>query len=251
MMRAVVLVGLAACFEQPQIAEGLFCSTQGTCPPGQSCGADGRCRSTPGSLADAFQIDAGLPDGSAVCSLFPQGGCPFGSKCTNQQNPPMIVCLPDGTQGLKATCGGAGSADNCAAGLICIFGLCHQLCATAPDSCGADTCVPFSGFDICLTRCDALAQNCPSIPAGPQACIQFSAAGGVCAPSSNKFPAGTPCSFFNDCVGGTGCVCNDAQCMTGRACRQYCDFASFPNQQATCQPGETCQTFLGNVGACK
>jgi hypothetical protein len=106
-MRAILVLScslvLLGCFD-PQPPELVACSETGQCPPGQSCGVDGLCRSVQG-VPDGGTIDArvdasgpgdagtssdlgryctGFFDCDSECMLDGPGGDPFQGFCTRE-----------------------------------------------------------------------------------------------------------------------------------------------------------------------
>jgi alpha-tubulin suppressor-like RCC1 family protein len=64
---STLILALSACFSPSLPADGLTCSVESTCPPGQFCHPDNVCRSTP--VADAaVSIDAPLVDADVDAS---------------------------------------------------------------------------------------------------------------------------------------------------------------------------------------
>jgi alpha-tubulin suppressor-like RCC1 family protein len=89
---------LSACFSPSLPADGLTCSVEGTCPPGQFCHPDNTCRSVPpgdgGAIIDAPVLDArvgAMPDAMIDAPLPPDA------------RPPAIRAL-NLAAGLRHTC---------------------------------------------------------------------------------------------------------------------------------------------------
>ena len=232
---------LAACFE-PTYPTELACSATGTCPPGQTCDRGiNRCR-----VGVSIDAPVSQPDAATACTLFPQSGCTNGFKCTLDANDhTKTLCVAQGPVGVGGACAGLGSTDNCTSGSICVAGGCHALCSTSPDSCGTEICANFdAAFSACTPRCDVLAPGCPQLGGVAATCYLGDIGSGQCAVPHNDLAVGSPCTFFNDCIVGAGCIAN--------VCRRLCDYGAHPDQMApTCQPGELCRVIRDTYGSCK
>jgi hypothetical protein len=92
--------------------------------------------------------------------------------------------------------------------------------------------------------CDLLAQDCPARAGFMQNCYLYEGAG-ACAPSGQDRRVGEACSaaILNECVSGAGCFDD--------VCRQFCDFAGFPDQPTPCDAGLLCRALTNDVGACR
>ncbi len=127
---ATVIVGLLAACSETDYYDGALCSTAGTCPPGQSCSADGMCL-RPCPIPDCAGESCGCGTWEATHREPDQyichndGLCHFGCNdsgwnCTDSENfvcdvsqglckhrcgtdsycPPDTTCVPDGEQGV-------------------------------------------------------------------------------------------------------------------------------------------------------
>jgi hypothetical protein len=90
-------------------------------------------------------FDAGLDGGVAgACNPITQQGCDAGEKCSwlvVQEDPFLgrTDCVPDGTVAVGGACtegppGETTGYDDCAAGSLCIAGMCKTICSIEPDS---------------------------------------------------------------------------------------------------------------------
>jgi len=92
-VRAVLVLGLLAGCYAPSPPEGLPCSDNGTCPGGQRCDLDGKCRSTSlgggddaADAPDDALIDStidSMVDGSTACGTHDKDGDGIGDGCDN------------------------------------------------------------------------------------------------------------------------------------------------------------------------
>ena len=103
-------VALAAggCVFAPKLGDGaISCGSDGSCPPGQGCGDDGRCHvglsGTGGNGGNG--PDASIPCTPIACSDVGRNCGPLDDGCGN-----MLDC---GTCNAPDTCGGAGTAGVC------------------------------------------------------------------------------------------------------------------------------------------
>lgn len=233
---AVALI--AGCYKPDDVAEGLACgaSPDYHCPTGQMCvdtgGGQGRCY-----YENPF--DAGLTG----CTLVPQSGCGTGGRCTvNRLHNPTTVCVPEGPYGIGEACVGFGQLDECAGGLVCLERHCRQLCAASVEGnlCGSnEECISYVGWSACLTRCDVIAQTCPTVG---DVCYINEGAQTFCIPTESNLNLGATCTFTSQCGVGMGCH--------GGICRAYCQLPD----AGTCPPDLTCElafTNPDNVGLCQ
>jgi hypothetical protein len=140
-----------------------------------------------------------------------------------------------------------------------LAGVCTPFCSWA----GASLTCP-SGYqcdlgdafmDLCTPICDPIAQDCPD----GQGCY-WSATKFECVPTSQDFPAGSPCGYVNDCAPGHACVDSDQlpQCAGASCCTPFCDLEE-PDACAESIPQSSCLPWfgpgeapagLGNLGVC-
>jgi hypothetical protein len=168
----VVAVGLvvAACGFSPEFGEGAFgCADGGGCPPGLTCGTDGRCYTHPPdssvddsrpydsslhdtSLGDTSPHDSSSPDTSPADSSSrdtspadTSSGCGAGPACTMGQR-----CVGD-----ACVCDGMSCSDGCCSGTTCKAPPSASFCGTAGAGCSgcpsmrADGCSATTGLCQC------------------------------------------------------------------------------------------------------
>ena len=222
-----------------------------TSGPGTTFGTDSATTDPTDTDSDSATTDDSnttifVPEGDIAgvseCDPWAQD-CPEGEKCVAYGSTgggwdanKCVPILGDGQLGDPCTYDGtAASTDTCDAGLWCWNvneegqGVCTAFCTGTPDD---PLCDPGYGCSIanegsiilCLLNCDPLLQDCPV--EGDWCFYDFSG-NFVCAFGTQDLPAGEPCGFINDCVGGNVCLgaevlpaCNGASC-----CVPFCDLS--------------------------
>lgn len=196
--------------------------------------------------------------GVASCDPWSQD-CPEDEKCVAYASMGgtwdanrCVAITGSGQPGDPCTYSGAAdSIDDCGAESWCWdvsaegVGTCTPFCTGSPDSpiCGPESSCSIANsgsINLCLTSCSPLLQDCA---VEGTSCF-FDGGAFVCANATSDIPAGEPCGFINDCVGGTICLapesfpsCNGASC-----CGEFCDLTEEP---PTCTiEGTECTAFF-------
>jgi len=121
--RALALLAatlVAGCVFAPKLGDGaIACADDGSCPPGQGCGDDGRCHV--GIAGVGGNGDASVPCTPIACSDVSRNCGPLDDGCGH-----MLDC---GSCTAPATCGGMGTAGVC--------GCRVKSCAEQGKDCGA------------------------------------------------------------------------------------------------------------------
>ena len=195
------------------------------------------------------------------CDSFLQD-CPEGEKCvpygsTGSQWDAQ-KCVPIlGDQGVGEPCvydGVVPATDDCDASSYCwnamevegeLVGTCHALCTGSHD---APMCPPGSNCSIngdgtitlCIPTCDPLAQDCEAGLGCYWSGTDFS-----CIFTTEDIPAGEPCGYFNDCMGGNLCVNTEdlPACEGSACCAPYCDL-DLGDGPCAVLPGTSCVAFF-------
>lgn len=205
------------------------------------------CRSVVG--ASAAKVCVGSP-----CTPS-EDRCAADEACVpTDANGTTFDCTPAGTQARGQACGGANG--NCQKGLICIPGqagaaVCTEVCqAGVAGSCSEADAVCIDGsqagiaFDLCLSGCDPLNDQCGA----GEGCTPVSQTEYACAPSGPN-TAGAACGQVAGlCERGTFCL-PDGQ--GAASCVAFCD----PTDAMACGGQAACVTLPapgqnGPVGFC-
>ncbi|MFO7562245.1 MAG: hypothetical protein R6X02_06350 [Enhygromyxa sp.] len=194
--------------------------------------------------------------GASSCDPWAQD-CPEDEKCVAYASSggtwDANKCVPiggDGQPGDPCTYAGAvESTDSCGADSWCWdvgaegTGTCTGFCTGSPDNpqCDPGTACSIANngsINLCMLACNPLLQDCPS---EGTSCF-WDGGNFVCANATQDIPAGEPCGFINDCVGGTICLAPEAfpSCNGASCCGQFCDLA-----EPTCSiSGTECTAFF-------
>lgn len=215
------------------------------------------------SVLDGGGDPAVPPDGAALCpsgtcNYQTQSGCAAGESCW-----PLVAsdgtvspgCLGAGTGTVGAACT---DWTECAAGSVCVGGVCRTLCcgrdwsACAPDeSCFhtlelqvGDASVP-SGVDLCfpVNDCDVLDPQACADQAG-LTCQVVDPRGSVACMPEGTGAVGDACTAASGCRAGLACI--------GDECRRLC--RAIEGGEPACQAGEgVCVHYVRDpegVGEC-
>ncbi len=192
------------------------------------------------SSCDPWMQDC--PDGEKCVAYASGGGTWDANKCVpvNGDGEPGDPCM---------YAGAVESTDDCGASSWCWdvnaegVGTCTPFCTGSPDSpaCdpGSSCSIANNGsINLCLQSCSPLLQDCP---VDGTSCY-WDGNNFVCANATQDIPAGEPCGFINDCVGGTICLAPEAfpSCNGASCCGEFCDLA-----EPTCTiDGTECTAFF-------
>ena len=202
---------------------------------------DGDATTTTTSTTDAtsFVPEDGDVAGASSCDPWMQD-CPEGEKCVAYASSggtwDANKCVPvggDGQVGDPCTYGSAvESTDDCGQDTWCWdvnaegMGTCTSFCDGSPGSPSCDPGYSCSianngSINLCLQGCNPLLQDCP---VDGTSCF-WDGGSFVCANATQDIPAGEPCGFINDCVGGTICLAPEAfpSCNGASCCGEFCD----------------------------
>lgn len=216
----------------------------------ESGDGDGDTPTTSGFVPDG---DVG---GASSCDPWAQD-CPDDEKCVAYASSggtwDANKCVPingDGQPGDPCMYASAvESTDDCGAGSWCWdvsaegVGTCTPFCTGTPDNpqCepGNSCSIANNGsINLCLLGCNPLLQECP---VDGTSCF-WDGGNFVCANATQDIPAGEPCGFINDCVGGTICLAPEAfpSCNGSACCGEFCDLTD-----PTCSiNGTQCTAFF-------
>jgi hypothetical protein len=194
--------------------------------------------------------------GASSCDPWAQD-CPETEKCVAYASAggtwDANKCVPvngDGQAGDPCMYAGAvESTDDCGIESWCWdvsaegVGTCTPFCMGSPDNpqCEPGTACSIANngsINLCLLGCNPLLQDCP---VDGTSCF-WDGGNFVCANATQDIPAGEPCGFINDCVGGTICLAPEAfpSCNGASCCGEFCDLAD-----PTCTIGGTeCTAFF-------
>ena len=213
-----ILCVIAGCF-RPKLAEHLACGADGSCPPGQACGADQRCHGPGDTVADAtIALHDGAVDATADATHVlppdasidaPPVGCQNNADCATPPDP----------------CSLAGSCNH--ATHMCTFP--PVTCTQLDSDCAVGVCDSTNG------TCVAMARN-----------------------ESNSCGAGTTCGAFGQC-GGFADACDEngsqSRTCTVNTCHAGACVGTMMTDTAACQRGSTDGAACGtqseiNCNAC-
>jgi hypothetical protein len=179
--------------------------------------------------------------GASSCDPWSQD-CPEDEKCVAYASSggtwDANKCVPvsgDGQTGDPCMYAGAvESTDDCGPESWCWdvsaegVGTCTAFCSGSPDNpqCDVGTSCSIANngsINLCLLACNPLLQDCP---VDGTSCF-WDGGNFVCANATQDIPAGDPCGFINDCVGGTICLAPEAfpSCNGASCCGEFCDLA--------------------------
>jgi hypothetical protein len=223
----------------------------------------------PSTTTGAFVPDDVM--GAASCDPWLQD-CPEGEKCVAYASAggtwdanKCVQVNGSGQEGDPCMYTGAvDSNDNCGADTWCWdvgaegLGTCTPFCSGSPDSpmCqpGTSCSIANNGsINLCMVSCNPLLQDCP---VDGTSCF-WEGNNFVCANATQDIPAGEPCGFINDCVGGSICLAPEAtpNCNGASCCVEYCDlfepFCSIAGTECTSFFEEgTAPPGFEDVGVC-
>ncbi|HTM23305.1 MAG TPA: hypothetical protein VL172_22440 [Kofleriaceae bacterium] len=238
LLPALLLLGLAGCFNQPKPDCAFLCGEASACPDGYSCAADGWCKrdgvspepdcgdlppdATP--PADASSADAEIGDAAddAASGLLPQG-----SMCSSANQCDSGFC--SNNRCCDTAC--AGTCDFCASSGECTFRPSSFVCRGASGACDvAETCTgsaadcpadavqdtdhvcnaSTSGDCDVPDTCDGSTKVCPSEYAplddpGSPSCGSYSCPG-------DGPDCATSCTDDSTCGSGSACNTGNSMC---------------------------------------
>ena len=192
------LASMIACGCIPRIQEGYFaCADDRGCPDGWHCHGDHMCYSwepnrenSPDDCANGIDDDANgtadcldgaclaggfCEDREADCNPVLQTGCPVGMACyagvsAGETLQPWCRMPGGGLQG--DACTGSGSANQCGAGIGCLYldeiGICSKYCSVDEQCAAGGYCMigPEDPWGVCTTPCDPFYGTAGACPAG-------------------------------------------------------------------------------------
>jgi hypothetical protein len=214
--------------------------------------------SSSGITSQGFVPTSDIPD-IAECDPFLQD-CPDGEKCVGWgstgaewDSTKCVPVLGDKSEGDTCIYNGTLEAtDDCGPDTYCWDvmdvdgvqqGVCTSFCEGTPDDpiCPPDTSCLIANngsINLCILTCDPILQDCENEGI---ACY-WANNGFNCIFSTQDIPAGEPCGYINDCLGGL--ICLDATvlpaCNGSACCGEYCDLS---NPVCT-QQGVECSAFF-------
>ena len=201
------------------------------------------------------------PPDPTSCDPFAQD-CAEGEKCVPYASDggswDANKCVPvNGDQAPGEPCIYAGAregTDDCDATSLCwyveeiegeLVGECLPFCLGNPEryECPEGSFCPISAqgtVNVCLPRCDPVAQNCDGGHGCYWANWDF-----TCAPTLESIPAGEPCGFINDCAPGHLCATEEVMpdCAGSACCSPFCHL-ELGDEQCASVPGTVCSSFF-------
>ena len=284
-LATTMALGLSACARQvPSLDDGATTTSVGTTEPnttntpdttdtapdptaetdtGTSLGTTDDSSSDSNNMSLSFYAGANDWTPSVECDPWQQD-CPEGEKCVpygstggNWDANKCVAILGDGQPGEACSYGGTVEAtDDCGAESYCWdvidvdgqdIGTCAAFCQGTPDApvCPEQTsCLIANGDSItlCIPICDPVMQDCD-----PGLACYFYIDAFNCVWTTQDIPLGEPCSFINDCIGGTGCMPADVvpNCNGAACCASFCSLS-----QPDCpQMGTECAPFFEEMMA--
>jgi hypothetical protein len=224
-----------------------------------SSGGDAQTIDSPIAIDTGVQVgdsgsDTGVDSGPACvltppsnkCGIFPNCGC-AGTTCDFVLDSGMTIeptaCTPSvgtATGGMPCTV-----TTDCAQGLTCVNGLCHEFCGSPGDPCTGiySDCRNHNmtnAFNICGIRCNPTnATSCN----GGEGCVAVAAGSSLvtsdCEPVGSK-TLGHSCANALDCAPGLNCVTTGSM-----SCKQWCTVGSMCSGTVACAPYGTPITIDG------
>jgi hypothetical protein len=190
------------------------------------------------------------------CDMYEQN-CPDGEKCVPYSTGgswDAYHCAPimgDQAPGEPCTYSGVvDSFDDCDATSWCWdvmdvegewIGVCAPFCTGTADSpecpVGSACLIGNYSFNICITTCHPLLQDCGEGLACIWANDNFH-----CAFTNQDLPAGQPCRALNDCAVGLNCVAAEQlpTCDGASCCSEFCDLDLGDEPCGALLPGTAC-----------
>jgi hypothetical protein len=190
---------------------------------------------------------------SNVCGVYPQ--CDCASKQTCEVNQSQLdgssSCVAAGTKTRGQSC--TATVNECAPGLTCIWGQCHEYCGSDGSMCtsaGTNYCLnltdnnqkPIPNLLICHNDCQL--EDPSSCGGGSEGCVYFDVDKVDC------YPVGTAstCSATTSCKPGYSCV-NQSSVYT---CHPWCRVGASDCTTGTCMPFSTPPHWNGyDYGFCQ
>ncbi|MBX5480900.1 MAG: matrixin family metalloprotease [Myxococcaceae bacterium] len=196
------------------VCSGGMCTATGN--PGDRCEVSVYCKACSvciGTSSEAYCRACCATSGPGECQSCSNPQCGSGFACVGVKGTNDAICYPQ--QG-KGACEPCDPNNPCQEGYTC-------------------TGSPTPGSGRCHATCN------PANPGACTACFDSGDGSGVCACPGETSVAGQPCGQFANglrvCVQGTACV------GTPKTCRAKCELGN----DATCQPGEMCQSVDGEA----
>jgi hypothetical protein len=239
--RTILLAALicAGCYS-PRFKNEIACDPSGDCPPGTTCGVDGRCHGPGGEIfdapvaTDALAADAVAVDAVAVDAAIDARpvGCAGDGDCTM----PPDLCSKAGTCDLNThvcafkpvDCSGLN--DECSRGTCdAATGQCGKTPINGGVNCGAGT--------ICgaFGACGGFDAVCDTTGTQTRSCTQHTCQAGACTP--NTFSETQACSRTVTTCGTptvTNCTACDYTSQCDESASQTCTCTDFNCQGGTC-----------------
>lgn len=192
---------------------------------------------------DMVMTDGHVPDAEeSFCNPVTQNGCSPGEKCTWVGG--AVSCAPNGNLPRGAGC--EDDDDRCAAGDVCVSGLCVQFCfiynsdfgdSTPPGVCESGLCgVPIDGIGpwICSTTCDPLQTSGPDCPDAYECYYPMFYGTPGCLPVGSKH-LNESCNVSNECDSQLTCSTATIPTLGYASCLRRCT-----SQGDECDDGQIC-----------
>ncbi len=269
---------VAGCLASGDAGLNDSCERSSDCGPGLECAELGagdatcmaRCSVERGCSGSCIPLDPeqnydGDTSGVCVCdyadgfecSPTEQCGCAAGLACSLVLPDYLTECHEPGPGDTREACS---DYTDCAAGQLCVLGVCAPYCDVDDDCPDEGTCIVNNNFQppvgLCTTPCDAVAPNAPEDGTPPcpdsMTCIPFfegQSSEFTCATERSAATQGQSCDSELDlfqCAPGFACAAD----ATGDAleCRRWCEVGQ------SCDGGGVCEavtTFRGReLGLC-
>ncbi|HEX3758158.1 MAG TPA: hypothetical protein VHW23_05610 [Kofleriaceae bacterium] len=229
-LAALILAGsLVGCYN-PKLKNNLACGLDGSCPPGETCGADQRCHG-------AGEIDAATDGPSTGSNNGSPDAPPVGCASDHDCQMPPDKCSLAGTCNLASHTCSFGSVDCSAMNDACNAGTCEPStgsCVKMPahqgQTCMADSCGSFGACAGTAGVCGAGMQS--------QSCTAFACNAGAC--TGSTVTRTQPCSTDGIVCGQSTTTCDDTRCggAPDNSCTgtEPCTKTDFVCSNQTCTP---------------
>ncbi len=248
-LAASVIAGTLPACSSESTRDGYDTTTSNPTDPGKPGSPDAASPSTPGEgapdsgAAAPSDENCNKPEPSKACGVSPQCGCSDGRTCDVVDLKGNARCVKAGEVPMGHPCGA--TANECAAGLTCMFGTCHAFCNNPGGACsqpGTGACVQVKttdGADVPnLTVCRIACEPADPNSCGGAACIIDVNGNTECQTAGGSKAEGENCSG-DECGPGLGCVTGADKKST---CKRWCRLS-----EDDCGTGKSCRGFSPEV----